>query len=398
MIEELNGIVISHKPISETSLKRLLLIFDKLHFLHPSENNFLIPDNVAKMNFGNRIMQMTGYGLMYNGESYRIQENQLLDKFDYASNKGIVKILNLKARRFYERNWLPLRLAYDFDTGNAQLLNNFLPLTIKSKEIIGQTGILRGGFISPANVKIYPDIPEQASFFSEEENKQFDLDHQLMSIAGRLNRTLAVCQDYDLIPIFINENLARAYSYKIELAKINKDIELNNLFFKEHQKKLINLQFLLHKISEIILPDEILNQISVKELIYARNNTFQECIKLRRKLIKTISFLNETEFDDEFIDEVNKYIKMELEPLVQMYCSSFVEKINSFLKYSLTFAGSVTGAVIGIQQNLSPMGVAYLSGISATVGSVTSNLTEYVLRNRYKKRINTFSYFINLRE
>ena len=380
------------------SLKRLLLIFDKLYFLHPSENNFLIPDNVAKMNFGNRIMQMAGYGLMYNGESYRIQENQLLDKFDYALNKGIVKILNLKARRFYESNWLPLRLAYDFDTGNAQLLNNFLPLTIKSKEIIGQTGILRGGFISPVNIKIYPDIPKQASFFSEEENKQFDLDHQLMSIAGRLNRTLAVCQDYDLIPIFINENLARAYSYKIELAKINKDIELNNLFFKEHQKKLINLQFLLHKISEVILPDEILNQISVKELIYARNNTFQECIKQRRKLIKTISFLNETEFNDEFIDEVNKYIKMELEPLVQVYYSSFVEKINSFLKYSLTFAGSVTGAVIGIQQNLSPMGVAYLSGISATVGGVTSNLTEYVLRNRYKKRINTFSYFINLRE
>jgi len=398
MKEELNGIVISHKPISETSFKRLLLIFDKLFFLHPSENNFLIPDNVAKMNYGNRIFQMAGYAVMYNGENYRIQENELLDKFDYAQNKGIVKILNLEARRFYESNWLPLRLAYDFDTGNAQLLNNFLPLTIRSKEINAQNGILRGGFISPANVKIYPDIPEQASFFGTEENKQFDLDHQLMSIAGKLNRTLAVCQDYDLIPIFINENLARAYSYKIELARINKDKELNHLFFKEHQKKLVNLQFLMHKISEVVLPDEILNQISVKELICARNNTFQECIKLRRKLIRTISFLNETEFDDEFIDEVNKYIRMELEPLVQAYYSSFVEKINSFLKYSLTFAGSVTGAMIGIQQNLSPMGVAYLSGISATVGSVTSNLSEYILRNRYKKKINTFSYFINLRE
>lgn len=398
MTEELNGIVISHKPISETSLKRLLLIFDKLYFLHPSENNFLIPDNVAKMNFGNRILQMAGYAVMYNGENYRIQENKLFDKFDYAVNKGIIKILNLKARQFYESNWLPLRLAYDFDTGNAQLLNNFLPLTIRSKDIIRSNGILRGAFISPANVKIYPDIPEQVSFFSAEENKQFDLDHQLMSIAGRLNRTLATCQDYDLIPIFINENLARAYSYKIELAKTNKDIELNDLFFKEHQKKMINLQFLLHKISEIILPDEILNQISVKELIYARNNTFQECIKLRRKLIKAIYFLNATEFDDKFIDEVNKYIRIELEPLVQMYYSSFIEKINSFLKYSLTFAGSVTGAVIGIQQNLSPMGVAYLSGISATVGGVTSNLTEYILKNRYKKRINTFSYFINLRE
>lgn len=398
MKEELNGIVISHKPISEMSFKRLLLIFDKLYFLDPSENNFLIPANVAEMNYGNRIFHMAGYGVMYNGEQYRIDENQLLDKFDYAQNKGIVRILNLKARRFYESNWLPLRLAYDFDTGNAQLLNNFLPLTIKRKEINSQNGILRGGFISPTNVKIYPDIPEQVSFFSEEENKQFDLDHQLMSVTGRLNRALAVCHDYDLIPIFINENLARAYSYKIELARINKDKELNNLFFKEHQKKLVNLQFLLHKISEIILPDEIINQMSVKELVYARNNTFQECIKLRRKLIKTISFLNETEFDDEFIEEVNKYIREELEPLVQMYYGSFAEKLNSFLKYSLTFAGSVTGAAIGIQQNLSPMGVAYLSGVSATIGNVTSNLSEYVLRNRYKKRINTFSYFINLRE
>jgi hypothetical protein len=131
MTEELNGIVVSHKPISESSLKRLLLLSDKLYFIHPEENKHLIPNNVAKIKFQNMEFNMADYGVMYNGENYNLIEDNLLDKFDYTINKGIIRILDLKIKKNYEKNWLPLQLSYDFDTGNADLLNNFLPLTVK---------------------------------------------------------------------------------------------------------------------------------------------------------------------------------------------------------------------------------------------------------------------------
>jgi len=398
MSDELNGIVVSHKPISESSLKRLLLIFDKLYFIHPEENNFLIPNNVSKIKFQNMEMNMAEYAVMYNGENYNSLESNLLDKFDYAINKGIIRILDLKVRKFYEKNWLPLRLSYDFDTGNAELLNNFLPLTYRNENISNQNGILRGAFISPSNIKLYPEIPPQISFFTEEENKAFHLDHQLLSITGRLNRTLAISHEFDLIPIFINENLAKAYSQKIEIAKNNKEDKLNKEFIKHNRTELESVQFLLHKISEILLPDEIINEISVKELIFARNNTYNECIKLRRKLIKTISFLSETNFDDKFLKDVNDYIKKEVEPLVNAYQTKFIESMNKFLQLALPFGSTVASSVIGIQQGLSPMAIAYLGGISGTVGQVTSELSKYILKQKSTKMNNAFSYFINLKE
>jgi len=398
MTNELNGIVVSHKPISESSLKRLLLIFDRLYFINPEENKFLIPNNVSKIMFQNMEINMPEYAVMYNGENYNSIENNLLDKFDYAINKGIVRVLDLKIRKFYEKNWLPLRLSYDFDTGNADLLNNFLPLTVKNENISHQDGILRGLFMGPSNIKLYPEIPPQISFFTEEENKAFDLDHQLLSITGRLNRTLAISHEYNLIPIFINENLVRAYSQKIEIAKNNKEDKLNKEFIKKNRTELESVQFLLHKISEIILPDKIINEISVKELIYARNNTYHECMKLRRKLIKTISFLSETNFDDQFLKDVNNYIKKEVEPLVNKYQKKFIESMSKFLQLALPFGATVAGSEIGLQQDLSPMAIAYLGGISGTVGQVTSELSKYILKQKFKKTNNSFSYFINLKE
>jgi len=63
MAEELNGVIISHKPVSEASLKRLLLIFDKVYLLDPEENNFLIPSNVAEYIYSNMKHQLGSYGV-----------------------------------------------------------------------------------------------------------------------------------------------------------------------------------------------------------------------------------------------------------------------------------------------------------------------------------------------
>lgn len=398
MSEELNGIVINHKPISESSLKRLLLIFDKLYFLDPIENNFLIPDNVQKIKVGNHQLTHAKYGLFYNGENYRIQEDRLLDKFDYAINKGIIRVLDLRVRKFYEKNWLPLRLSYDFDNGNAELLNNFIPLTTKEKNFSNENGMILGGIPIVNGVRIYPDVPPNISFFSKEDNESYSLDHQISSIAGKFNRHLSISSEFNLIPIFINENLAKAYATKVEIAKNNQEKKLNQEFIKVNNIELNKVQFLLQKISEIILPDNIIENIPIRELIYARNNTYHECIKLRRKLVKSLKFLEKNKFDYEFINEVDKYMKLEIEPLMNEYQNKFLESLSRFLKYSLPLASVATGSLIGIQQSLSPSAIAYLSAISATAGSVTSDLSNYIIKRPSNEFNNTFSYFVNLRE
>lgn len=397
MTEELNGIVITHKPITERNLKRLLLIFDKIYFIDPNENRFLIPDNVAKVKVKNAEFSISNYGVLHNGENYKKEENNLLESFDYAINKGIIRILDLRLRKFYEKNWLPLKLAFEFDTANATLLNIFLPLVNNRTDFSSEDGLLRGGGMKYGGIQVFPEVPPQVRFFGEEENKIFQSDHQIMSMVGKFNRALATSYEFNLIPIFINQNIANAYTLKTEIAKSNTDISLQNQFLKSHSTKLEKVQFLLHKISEVILPDEIIDNITVKELIYARNNTYNECMKLRRKLIQSIHFLGDENFDDKFIQEVNKYIKLEIEPLMNNYQTKFTENLSHFLKYSLPFGTGLAGSIIGIQQSLSPMAVAYLGSISATVGTVTSELSEYILKKPSKK-LNTFSYFTNLKD
>lgn len=397
MKEELNGIIINHKPITEESLKRLLLIFDKIYFISPKENRFLMPGNIEKIKVKNIEMSFPEYGVLYNGQNYETQENTLLDKFDYAINKGIIRILDLNLRKFYKNNWLPLRLSYEFDSGNAELLNNYLPLVSKDLNFARQDGIIRGGGVSYAGIKIFPDSPPSVNFFSDEENKVYDLDHQIVSAAGKINRSLAVSFEFDLIPILINKNIANAYAAKIETAKQNKDSKLVEQFARLNETNLDKVQFLLHKISEIILPDEIINRISVKELVYARENSFHECMKLRRKLIRSIYFLGNENFNSEFIKEVDQYLKLEIEPSIIDYQLKFIQSLNKFLVYSIPFGATMAGAIVGINQSLSPLAIAYLSAISASVGSVTSDLSSYVLKKQTRKFNNSFSYFTNLR-
>jgi hypothetical protein len=398
MNNEFNGIIVSHKPISESALKRLILIFDKLFFIDPDENNYLIPDGVQRLKVGQHELCHAKYPVLYNGENYRLMEDRLLDSFDYALNKGIIRVLDLRLRKFYEKHWLPLRISYDFDTANEFILNNYLPLVERNPSFKTSNGIIRGG-IKPVNgPKIYPDIPDDVTFFNEEENKKYSLDHQVSSMAGKFNRLLAVSDEFNLIPIFINENLARAYSFKAEIARKNSETNLNEVFRQQHKIELNSVQYVLQKISEIILPDDVLRDIPIDELIIARNNSYHECLKIRRKLIKSLKFIGDNRFDDEFIKEVNKYIKMEIIPLVDSYQNKFFNTLGGFLKYSIPFGSAVGSSVIGIQQGLSSLAIAYLSGISTTAGTVTSELSNYIINKRTRDFNNAFSYFINLRE
>ncbi len=91
--KNIDALVIHHKPINEMILKRLILIFDHIHIINPEENNYLIPDKVAKIKTNKMEIVLSNYGTLYNGNFYKKIENQLIDKFDYAYRKGIIRIL-----------------------------------------------------------------------------------------------------------------------------------------------------------------------------------------------------------------------------------------------------------------------------------------------------------------
>src|SRR5690606_15550444 len=278
MKDELNGLVISHQPIRESTLKRLLLIFDHIYFLEPEENKFLIPDKVAKTKIQNVLFEHAKYAVLYNGENFQNEENELLDKFNYAIYKGIIRVLDLRLRKFYEDNWLLLRQAHGYDTANPDFMNYFIPLLKRRSNISQEDGVIRGSGMKYRGVQILPDIPTQAYFYNDEENKEYHLDHQLSSIVAKFDKGLAVSYQFDLIPIFLNEFTAKAYAHKIDSIKNNNDGYVSQLFENSNNFTLDKVQYFLHRISEMILPDSIIDQIPVKELIIARNNSYHECM------------------------------------------------------------------------------------------------------------------------
>jgi hypothetical protein len=395
--QNIDALVIHHKPINEIILKRLILIFDHIHIINPEENHYLIPDKVAKIYSSNMKITLSNYGILYNGNAYEKMENQLIDKFDYAYHKGIIRIDDLKAGRFYNKYWLPLRLAYDFDTANKSLIDLSKNLLEKNPNVKMNNGIIRGFFPQPSGNKIYPDIPKMLDVFSEEENKKYKYNIQSFSIIGKLNRALAVCGEYNLIPVFIDSIIAKMFIKKYEIAKGNLEIELNNKFKGTNNIELQNVQHVLYKMSEIILPDKIIIEIPIKELILARNNTFQELYKLRRKLLSSITFLAKNKFDLNFIKEAEMFINKDFEPQLKEYYSKFWGFIEKFLGYQTVFTFVALGSSIGLIQSLSPLEVAFLSGISATVGTAVTKLSEYIIKNDKSKFINTYCYFLNFR-
>ncbi|MBA7498775.1 hypothetical protein ES704_01512 [subsurface metagenome] len=397
--KNIDALVIHHKPINEIILKRLILIFDHIHIINPEENNYLIPDKVAKIKNNKMEIILSNYGTLYNGNFYKKIESQLIDKFDYAYRKGIIRIDDLKAGKFYNKYWLPLRLAYDFDTANKSLIDLSKKLLEKNSNAETNNGIIRGFFSQPSGSKIYPDIPKMLNVFSEEENKKYKYDIQSFSTIGKLNRSLVVCGEYNLIPVFIDSTIAKMFIEKCKIARDNPETELNSKFKETNNVELQNVQYLLYKMTENILPDKIITEIPIKELIIARNNTFQELHKLRRKLLSSITFLTKNKFDANFREEAEMYINKEFKPQLKKYYSKFWGFLEKYIGYPIIFTSTFIGSSIGLMQFLSPFEVAFFSSISAMVGtSVTNKLSDYIIKTDKNKFKNTYCYFLYFRE
>jgi len=411
--DTLDGLIIHHKPINQNALKRLLLIFDHIYFLDPIENLYMIPTGVAEIDYTFMITELNSYGFFHKGQRNRIKEERLLNQFDYPISLGIIKILKLQEDNFYQSIWVPLRIAYEFDTANINLLQTLEPLIERNKlqgdrpdprEI--RAGIPNGpqppelikNFFNLDKIPVFPTIPETSELFTPEDQNRFHSDIQIFSIIGKLDRALVVCDKYNLVPIFLNEQIAKAFVIKFEIAKANKESNLKEAFNKINSIQLPNVQHFLLRMSEILISNEVLQKIPVKELITARNNTFEEFYKLRRRIIESYHFLSQNSFDENFIRVVEEYIQKDLQPAFDDYKSKFWSRLAAGLKVSLSITFGALGTTIGVTQSLSPLAIAFLSGTTATIGNYVSELANYIVKKEKDAFRNSFSYFLKLIE
>ena len=392
-----NGIVITHKPLDDITLKRILLVFENVHMISPDENLYFIPANCQTIKYPHVTISGHSYLPLYNGELYKKQEETLINHFDYAYKNGSLKIINIEARKFYEKNWLGLRIAYDFDTGNKELIELTKKYFLRDRDIKTEAGIIRGGFVEPSGMKIYPQIPPPLNDFNSEENKKYHFELQAYSIIARINRSLLVADDQNLVPCFIEDNISQIYMKKVSIASKMNEHNVKEKFQEMKSIELQKIQYALFNISQHIIPDELLGDIPIRELIIARNNALGELYKLHRKLLRDIKFLKEMQFDENFLSEIEQYIKRKIMPEVNDFTNKFIDILLKILNLEVSFLAPAIATGFGLSQSLTLLEAVMLSGVSAVIGDAANNLVERMFKRNRLKVENTYSYFYHFR-
>lgn len=395
--ERIEALLVTHRPLQEVMIRRLVLLFDRVHVLEPRENKFLIPRGVAKITDGQVTIEPFEFGLLFEGAECELKDRQLLDRIGTACARGLVSELDLLHSGFFHTYWLPLRIAYDFDTGNQELLETALGFVERRASAKPPAGILRGLFVEPSHRRIYPNIPRVPPVFGTDEAEKFRYELQAFSMVGKLDRALAACGHFDLIPVFGDAGLAKLAAIKTKMVRAKQEPDMREKFIKTKGFDIDKIQHLLLRISELMLPDEVLMRIPMTELVTARNNTFHELQRLRRDLLSSLRFLSAHPFDEDFSSEVEHYVQSKLRPQLDAYFSRTQELLARFLKIGVTFAAASIPMFATIIQSISPLELALLTGISATVGSEVSDLTTQLVARSRRDFRNTFSYFLGFR-
>ena len=317
---ELGALIIHHKPFSELILKRILLLFDYVCIVNPEQNEQLIPRGTPQVDF-HVLKYDREYAYFYKGRSYSATENELLYKYNKLIDEGLVRVLNLVDDGFYLHNWLPLRLSFDYDTANPEFAKLFKPLFENQPVIQPGDTVLPGCIVRDEMINLfmpnsYPKLPSPTVIYDADD--EYDVgnfhDHQLYSVIGRLNKLVMVSSEYNLVSVFLDNNIVNGFNEKFRIAKANNEIK--HSWYQAFGSNSINLQNLIFKISNSLISDELLSRISVEELLTIRNGTTQNLARLRRNLTQSVAFLQTSYSDsgalnarelDDFIN--NKFIK-----------------------------------------------------------------------------------------
>jgi len=441
----LKGTLVHHKPLNNLQLKRLLLIFDELHFTHPEDNiHFLekgaicyryqiekdrkilysldghdllkkyshlkepeVPEDSLAIASVLRIAQnsklypfdpiiLTDVLPYFKGQEFQKKEERLFDKFNKAINKDHIKIIDYKSTDFYLKNAIPLKIAYDNDVNDSNSIDIVKPLFVDKITKSPNMFYPSPSFPELTDFKYFPQVEYNSKFRNNKDNLKYDYERQFFSIIGKVNKKLALAEKFNLIPIIIDDSIHNYYQHKIVKSKNNSDVDFNNEWNSSNDYKLMNLNNLLFKSSNIFISDNQLSQISISEILNYKDRCINELYKLRKGIFPEINNIVNTNFDFNDLTEINRLIGKKIIPEFHKYQELQNSVLAKTVKTTIKYSFGIGSAYFGFVQGLSPILISILSGASPLLADDILKLSDKFKDKRKSKYENTFSYFLNL--
>ena len=441
----LKGSIVHHKPLNDLQLKRLLLIFDELHFTPPEDNKYFLEKGSICYRYqiekDRKILySMDGHQLLkkysylkepeisdkqlaiasiirvaqnskeypfdpiiltdvlpyFKGKEFEKIEGRLFDKFEKAINKHHIKIIDYKSTDFYLKNAISLKIAYDFDVNDSDSIDILKPLFVNEISKTPDMFIPSPPFPELTTFKYFPQVKYNSTFRIDKDNLQYEYERQFFSIVAKMNKKLALTEKFNLIPIIIDDSIHNYYQHKIAKSKKNNDIDFNKEWDNSNDYKLMNLNNLLFKSSNIFINDNQLRQISISEILNYKDRCINELYKLRKGIFPEINNIVKTDFNFNDITEINKLIGKKIIPEFNKYQEQQNEILAKSVKNTIKYSVGIGSAYFGFVQGLSPLLISVLSGVSPLLADNILQLSDKFREKRKRKYENTFSYFLNL--
>ncbi|WP_205502223.1 hypothetical protein [Rufibacter psychrotolerans] len=445
----IKGLVVHHKPLTELQLKRLLLIFDEIYITPPSDNDYFlekgavcysykhykdgigvfsvdgfklrednkfVPEpNVPKdtlpianiLNYGgegeDRIgafeaVVMSNILPLFEKELNKSLETSLLDRFEYAQERQYLKVINYQESDFFTKNGIGLKIAYDYDAIDRRVAKALYPLLVKRTSNPGVMFVPSPPFPELHGIKLFPQVKYESSFDAKN-NKLYNYDHQFFSIVAKVNKKLALCGEFNLIPIFIDQHVFNFFMHKAVKSTRNSEEGVNKEWLNNYNIPLFKLSHLLVKSSEVHISDELLKSITIPEIISYKEKCLNELYKLRKELILNLNEVITSEFDLRFTVDADDFLYRKLIPELMKYQEAknniFKDK---FIKGAMNFSVGALTSSFGLIQGLSPTLITLLGGVSPLLSEAALQLADKVKDKKHKKYENTFAYFLNLKK
>lgn len=444
----LKGSIVHHKPLTDLQLKRLLLIFDELHFTPPEDNLCFLEKGAIcyyyKIEKNRQILySLDGYKLLkqyghlkepevpkgsltlasmiraprnsefypfdpivlsevlpyYKGEEFQKEEDKLFDKFERAINKGHVKFIDYRNTDFYLKNAISLKIAYDFDVCDSSLVSIVKKLFVNEESEPPDMFIPSPSFLELSTLKYFPQIQYNSHFGKETETaKKYEYERQFFSIVAKINKKLALTEKFDLIPVIIDDSIHNLYLHKIDKSKNNNDGDFNESWEKMYAYRLMNLNNLLIKASNVFIKDEQLKEISIPEILSYKERCMSELYNLRKGLLPDINNLIQSNISGNDLTEINKLIGRKIIPELDKYQRAQNQVLGQVLGNSVKFTTTAAPVYLGFVQGLSPMLICLLSGAGPILTEEILKLSSKLHDKKKRKYENTFSYFLNLND
>jgi len=346
-------IIPTETSISDITLKRMFLLYDKICVPDPNENH-LIPKDSIHIKYENAILTPSEFAPYIRTLDYEEQTYQLLEKCSQQINKNILQVVNVDNKNFPYKT---LKHAYHHFVSNNEVMHSALtgnaPLPSLNDQVFNeQKKMMRPGIYygmdasignSPSEFSTYPP----AIKFSHEDTDRADY---MQDIAfSRVGRTLKylfyISQEKYTYPLFIDEGFPNILQEIYKLSESRENYCLKN----DIESK---ISFVMEKFifRELIDPYR-LSEISFGDIQKIRDKSWQGLQSIRRNLKASI-IASIIDLNSASSKEINAFIEIKLIEMLSEYHKAENEYYDDFKALGIAISLKTVSSV-GIVQSAS---------------------------------------------